>query len=86
MRFILAAPLLLVAACGVDNDTRNDQVTLEYDASEIENAAAEVGNTAERAAQDVGDAARNTGREIRNEIGDIDVDVDVRRNAPGNSN
>jgi hypothetical protein len=81
MRLILALALLAPAACSVDNDTTNDQMTLEYNQQRIEKAA--------RTARDVGAAAGNvaaaSGRAIRNEVGDIDVDVDVRRRRAGES-
>ena len=77
MRLILAFPLLLAGvACSVDNDSANDQMTVQYNQQRIEKAA--------RTVRDVGAAAGNvaasTGRAVRNEVGDIDVDVDVRRN------
>ena len=75
MRLILAFALLAPAACSVDNDTTNDQMTVQYNQQRIEKAA--------RTVRDVGAAAGNvaatTGRAIRNEVGDVDVDVDVRR-------
>ena len=76
MRPLLALALLPgLAACSVDNDSANDQMTVQYNQQRIEKAA--------RTARDVGSAAGNvaatTGRAIRNEVGDIDVDVDVRR-------
>jgi hypothetical protein len=75
MRLILALALFAPAACSVDNDTTNDQMTVQYNQQRIEKAA--------RAARDAGAAAGNvaatTGRAIRNEVGDVDVDVDVRR-------
>jgi hypothetical protein len=81
MRLILALPLLTVAACSVENDTANDQMTLEYNQERIENAA--------RTAREVGSGVRNvvagTGRAIENEFGDIDVDVDVTRNRSGDA-
>lgn len=76
MRLFLALPLLAAAACSVDNDSTNDQMTVQYNQQRIEKAA--------RTARDVGVAAGNVaataGRAVRNEVGDIDVDVDVRRN------
>ena len=82
MRLTLV-PLLALAACSVDNDSANDQMTLEYNQQRIEGAA----RTTARAAREVGSAAGNvaatTGRAIRNEVGDIDVDVDVSRNRAG---
>ncbi len=75
MRPVLALVLTALAACSVDSDSANDQMTVQYNQQRIEKAA--------RTARDVGAAAGNvaatTGRAIRNEVGDIDVDVDVRR-------
>ena len=83
MRLILALPSL-AAACSVDNDSANDQMTVQYNQQRIEKAA--------RTVRDVGAAAGNvaasTGRAVRNEVGDVDVDVDVRRkrrDEPANS-
>jgi len=79
MRLILALPLLAAAACSVDNDAANDQMTLEYNQQRIENAA--------RAVREAGSSVRNVadsaGQAIENEVGDIDVDVDVTRNRSG---
>ena len=79
MRLAPFFPLLALAACSVDNDTANDQMTVQYNQQRIERAA--------RTARDVGAAAGNvavtTGRAIRNEVGDVDVDVDVRRRRAG---
>ncbi|WP_114952047.1 hypothetical protein [Sphingosinicella terrae] len=85
MRMIFALPLLLVAACGVNNDPQNDTVTLEYDQNQVEETAQDLGNAADDAATEIGEAARGAGRAIENEVGDIDVDVDVRRNQAENS-
>ena len=41
MRIILALPLLALAACNVNNDSANDQMTLEYNQQRIEDAAGE---------------------------------------------
>lgn len=83
MRLILALPLLALAACDVSNDSANDQMTLEYNEQRLRDAASATG----RVARDVGAAAGNvavsTGRAVGNEIGDIDVDVDVTRNRDG---
>ena len=82
MRILFALPLLAIAACSVDSDSANEQMTVEYNRQRIEDAAAK----AARAAGEVGAAAGNvavtTGRAIGNEVGDIDVDVDVSRNRP----
>ena len=79
MRIIFTFPLLMVGACNVDNDAANDRVTVEYDQKKIERAAAATARTAKEVGSGVGNVAVSTGRAIKNEVGDIDVDVDVRR-------
>jgi len=83
VRMILVLPLALVAACNVENDAKNDSVTLEYDEQQIEKTARDAARTAEGVAASVGNVAEDTGRAIKNEVGDIDVDVDVSRNKSG---
>ena len=80
MRIILLLPLLITAACNVASDASNEQVTLEYDRNEIRDTAADAARTARDVGSSVGNVAASTGRAIRNEVGDIDVDVDVTRN------
>ena len=75
MRLLLALPLLLVAGCNVTTDDANDQTTIEFN-----------GQRAEEAVEDVGNAVQGAGAAISNEVGDIDVDLDVNRNESGNSN
>lgn len=83
MRVIFALPLLLAsAACGVDNDPQNDQVTLQYDEGQIQNTAADIGN----AAEDAGSAIGNAAEDASNEIGRIDVDVDAREEGETQAN
>ena len=79
MRFFLAFPLL-AAGCSVDNDTTNDQMTVQYDQQRIEDAARATARTARDVGAAAGNVAVTTGRAVRNEVGDIDVDVDVTRN------
>ena len=81
MRILLAVPLLLTAACGVDHDTTNDQVTIQYNEQQIENAAEDVGNTAEG----IGGAIANEAQETADKLQNTDVDVDVNTNGSGNS-
>ena len=81
MRLILALPLLTVAACSVENDSANDQMTLEYNQQRIENAA----RTAREVGSGIGNVVESAGQAIENEVGDIDVDVDVTRNKAGNA-
>ena len=90
MRFIAALPLLaLIAACGVENDSNNGQTTIKIDRDRIENAGRDALEAGEDLARGAGNVAVSTGRAIKNEVGDIDVDVDVSRNrneAGGNTN
>ena len=86
MRLFALLPLLMVAGCGVDTDPRNDQVTIQYNEQRIENALDAAGNEAGRVASDVGNSIEGAGERIENEVGDIDVDLDVRRNETHNSN
>jgi hypothetical protein len=86
MRILLALPLLAVAACNFDNDAANDQMTLEYNQQRIEDAARATAKGARDVARGAGNVAGETARAISNEVGDIDVDVDVSRNKSGNSN
>lgn len=85
MRMIIALPLLLVAACSVDSDGRNDSVTVNLNTEGLENTADELGDAAEQAASDLGNAARGAGDAIQNEVDGIDVDVDINRNRTGNA-
>ena len=81
MRIIFALPLLLMAsACNFDNDAGNDQMTLEYNEQRIKDAASGAARTAREVGSGVGNVASSTGRAIKNEVGDVDVDVDVSRN------
>ena len=86
MRLILALPLLAAAGCNVDNDTANDQMTLEYNQQRIEDAAATAARTAKEVGSSVGNVAATTGRAIGNEVGDIDVDLNVTRNRAETAN
>lgn len=79
MRIMLALPLIFVAGCNVDNDEANDQMTLEYNQQRIEDAASGAANTAEEIGSSIGNIAESTGAAISNEVGDIDVDVNINR-------
>jgi hypothetical protein len=52
---------------------------VEYDQNRIEDAAAATARTAKEVGSSVGNVAASTGRAIKNEVGDVDVDVNVRR-------
>ncbi len=77
--------LLALAACDVDNDAANESVTVEYNKQQIRDTAREAGRTARDVASGVRNVAVSTGRAIKNEVGDVDVnvDVDVSRNRAG---
>jgi hypothetical protein len=83
MRIALILPLLAfplsLAACNVDNDAGNDSVTLDYDQERIENGAAAAARTAREVGSGVGNVAASAGSAIKNEVGDIDVDVTRNR-------
>ncbi len=80
VRIILTFALLTLAACDVDNDAANESVTLEYNKQQIREGAVKAGRTARQVASGVGNVAAGTGRAIKNEVGDVDVDVNVTRN------
>ena len=84
MRILLVLPLLAAAAaCNVDNDAANDEMTLQYNQERIEDAARDAARGARDVARGAGNVMGETGKAIRNEVGDIDVDVDVTRNRAG---
>jgi hypothetical protein len=83
MRLIFALPLLLAAACSVETDDANDQISVGFDEQAIENTFEEVGNTAEQVAADVESEAERAGAAIENEVDRTDIDVDVNRNDSG---
>ncbi|HEX8124986.1 MAG TPA: hypothetical protein VF548_05330 [Allosphingosinicella sp.] len=83
MRLIFALPLLGLAGCNVDNDSANDSVRLEYNQQRIEDAARTTARTAREVGSGVGNVAASAGRAVKEEVGDIDVDLDVTRNRSG---
>lgn len=80
MRIIIAAPLLLVAGCSVQNDPRNGQTTIGFDQNVITNTTDRLGNVAEDAAGEL----ERAGQQLRNDARGIDVDIGIRRQPPGN--
>ena len=87
MRLIFALPLLALGACQVTKDDKNDQTTIEYNQDVAENGISDAANTAEdlgNAAEGLGSAIANeaeaTAGKVQNEVGDVDVDVNVTRN------
>jgi len=73
MRFLAAIPLLALAACSAEHDSGNDQVTVQYNEQQAEQAASDVGN----AAEDVGAAVASGAQDAANAVRNTDVDVDV---------
>lgn len=86
MRILMAAPLLLLAACNVDRDAGNDTTTVSFNEEVAANTLEDVGNTAENIGGAIANEAEQTAAKVENKVGDVDVDVDVSRNAPANSN
>ncbi len=86
MRAAIVIPALLLGACQVTKDDANDSMTVEYNQDLAENAAADVSNTAETIGGQIANDVERTGDKVQNEVGDVDVDVDVTRDAPSNSN
>ena len=82
MRLFLACSLLSLSACSVDSDAANEQVTLEYNKQEIRDRAVKAKRTAQEVASGLGNVAATNGRAIKNEVGDVDVNVDVKRTRP----
>jgi len=80
MRILIAVPLLALAACNVENDPANDQVTIQYNEEEAANVAADVGNTAEN----IGEAIANEAEETVDKLQNTDVDVKVDTNTTDN--
>lgn len=78
MRLIATAALLLLAACGVDNDPANEKVTVTYDKERIKKA----GRAAKDVAVSAGNVAESTAKAVKKEVGDVDVDVRVKRTKP----
>jgi len=66
-----AAALLLLAACGVENDPEKEKVTVTYDREKIK----EAGRAAKTVATGAANVAETTGRAVKREVGDIDVKV-----------
>jgi hypothetical protein len=82
VRLVYGLVLLSMAGCSVDNDGANEQVTLQYNRQQMWNTAVQAGQTAKEVARGAGNVAVATGRAVRNEVGDVDVDVNVNRTRP----
>ncbi len=80
MRILMAAPLLLLAACNVDRDAGNDTTTVSFNEEVAANTLEDVGNTAENIGGAIANEAEQTAAKVENKVGDVDVDVNVTRN------
>ena len=80
MRILMAVPLLLLGACNVDRDAANDTTTVSFNEEVAANTLEDVGNTAENIGGAIANEAEQTASKVENEVGDVDVDVNVTRN------
>ena len=78
MRILLAVPLLMLGACQVSKDDNSTTVSFNEDVAA--NAAADAGNFAENVGGMIANDVEQTADKVQNEIGDVDVDVNVSRN------
>jgi hypothetical protein len=86
MRMTLAlAPLLMLGACNVSTDDKNDGVTVQYDQNLAENAAADVGNFAQNVGGAIATDVQDTAAKVENRVDNTDVDVDVDTNTQSNT-
>lgn len=83
MRYALVLPLLVLTACQVTEDDKNDQVTIGYNEDVAENAVADIANGAREAGAAIANGAEEAADSARNV--DVDVDVDTNK-ADGNAN
>lgn len=77
-RTAIILPLLLLGACQVEKDSANGTTTVSFNEDVAENTAEAVGNAAETIGGEVVNDVKEEGAKLQNEIGDVDVDVDVK--------
>lgn len=78
MRILFAVPLLLLGACQVSKDDNSTTVSFNEDVAA--NAADDVGNAVEQAGGVIANEAGRAADKVQNEVGDVDLDVNVTRN------
>ena len=78
MRILFAVSLLLLGACQVSKDDNSTTVSFNEDVAE--NAAADAGNFAENVGGIIANDVEEAADKVQNEVGDVDVNVDVSRN------
>lgn len=79
VRLIIPLAVLMLGACDVENDPANEKVTVTYDRERIKQSAADAKRTAGDVARGVANVTEKTGRAIKEEVGDVDVDVRITR-------
>ena len=84
MRILFAVPLLMLGACQVTKDDNSTTVSFNEDVAE--NAAADAGNFAENVGGMIANDVDQTADKVKNEVGDVDVDVNVTRNDSDQAN
>ena len=75
--------VLALGACQVSKDDNSATVSFNQDVAE--NAAADAGNFAENVGGMIANDVEQTADKVQNEVGDVDVNVDVNRNDSGDS-
>ena len=80
MRILLAAPLLLLAACEVTENDTNGTTTVEFNQVVAEEGARDAANKAGEIAGTIANDVEQSAQKVKNEVGDVNVDVDVNRN------
>ena len=82
MRKLLLLLLLVPSGCDVANDPDKDQVTVRYDEARIKKSAADTARVAKAVGTGVAHIASGTARVVKDEVGDVEVDVKISRNRP----
>ena len=82
MHKLLLLLLLVPSGCDVANDTDKDQVTVRYDEARIRKSAADTARAAKAVGTGVAHIASGTARVVKDEVGDVDVDVKISRSRP----
>jgi starvation-inducible outer membrane lipoprotein len=87
MRAAIILPLLTLglAGCQVSTDDANDSTTVQYNQELAENVAADVSNQAVAIGGHIANDVQEAGATVKNEVGDVEVDVDVSRNGTANA-
>ena len=71
----LPLPLLLLGACQVTKDDKNDTVTVEYQPGCRRKCRQPIANGAKNVAGAIANDAKQTANKVKNKVGDVDVDI-----------